>query len=33
MAPDLQRGYSGIPQISDRHFQIALTSKHVAGFG
>ena len=23
----------GIPQISDMHFQIALTSEHVAGFG
>jgi len=23
----------GIPQISDTHFQIALTSEHVAGFG
>jgi len=23
----------GIPQIADIHFQIALTSEHMAGFG
>jgi len=30
-APDLQG--EGIPQISDIHFQIALTSEYVASFG
>jgi len=30
-APDLQG--EGIPRISDMHFQIALTSEHVARFG
>ena len=29
--PDLYG--DGAPQISDMHFQIALTSEHVAGFG
>jgi len=30
-APDLYR--EGMPQNSDMHFQVALTSDHVAGFG
>jgi len=30
-APDLYG--DGVPQISDMHFQIALASEHVAGFG
>jgi len=25
--------FGGIPQISDMHFQIALNSEHVGGFG